>query len=140
MQATADAVDQAAKEVNSNVHAIPGQGELLGTKLETGSDREQRDDARRVYEETIREIAGTGALGDLPRAWDDVRHYRDAGSAEKALNSLEIFTRPRTLTRDHFGGAFLCFSGRRPIARRFRLLTRAHRVGMITIDAARSHT
>src|SRR5262245_48987850 len=62
MQATADAVDQAAKEINSNVHAIPGQGEFLGTKLETGSDREQRDDARRVYEQTIQEIAATGGL------------------------------------------------------------------------------
>ena len=34
---------------------------------------------------------------------------RRSGSAEKALNSLEIFTRPRTLTRDHFGGHFFVF-------------------------------
>jgi hypothetical protein len=33
--------------------ARPGQGEFIGTQLSSGSDREQRDDARRQYEEVL---------------------------------------------------------------------------------------
>ena len=86
---TADTVDRAAEEFGSDVKAIRGQGEFLGTHLESGTDREQRDDARRVYEETIKGIEASGALGDLGRTWNDVlNHWQSLSTPEKvALNA-----------------------------------------------------
>jgi hypothetical protein len=82
-----DAVNKAAEGFQADVTAIPGRGEFLGTKLDTGSDREQRDDARRVYEQTIKEIAASGELENLPRTWDEVRDHWKSISEAKALET-----------------------------------------------------
>lgn len=76
--ATIGAIKKAAQHYdNATVEFTPGTGEFIGTKLETGSDREQRDDARRVYAETVREIANSGGLGgrDLEALWNGIRDY-----------------------------------------------------------------
>jgi hypothetical protein len=84
-QKTLDAIGKAAKDYDATFKLSPGSGEFLGTELETGSDREQRDDARRVYENTIREIAAAGELRggrDAGKIWDDVRDYWRTHAAE----------------------------------------------------------
>ena len=50
-------------------------GSSLATK-ETGTDRGQRDDARRVYAETIRKISNSQSLGgrNLNAIWDEIRN------------------------------------------------------------------
>jgi len=48
-----DAVDKAS--TGSDVEYQFGRAEFVGTNIETGSDREQRDNARRAYEEAIRQ-------------------------------------------------------------------------------------
>jgi GNAT superfamily N-acetyltransferase len=84
--ATVEAVRKAAQHNdNASVRFTTGAGEFIGTKLETGSDREQRDDARRVYSETIRQIADSGGLGgrDLNEAWDRIRDHWGAQLGDK---------------------------------------------------------
>ena len=48
-------VSKAAQHYGSTVDVTAGDGEFIGTHKEDGTDREQRDDARRVYETIIRE-------------------------------------------------------------------------------------
>ena len=85
-QATVDAVAKSAEGFKADVIAVPGQGEFLGTSKDTGSDREQRDDALRVYQQTIEEISASGELQNLARTWDEVRdHWRTVSAEEKAL-------------------------------------------------------
>ncbi len=87
-QATVDAVAKSAKGFKADVTAVPGKGEFLGTTKDTGSDREQRDDARRVYDKTIKEIAASGELQDLARTWDEVRNHWQSVSEAKGLTAL----------------------------------------------------
>ena len=50
-----DAVAKAAERYNADVTYYTGKAEFIGTTKEDGSDREQRDDARRNYEEIIQQ-------------------------------------------------------------------------------------
>lgn len=71
-QETLDKVSSAAEHYGSQVKVTKGDGEFVGTTKEDGTDREQRDDARRIYESVI-ENAGK-LHGRDPRAiWKDVR-------------------------------------------------------------------
>ena len=62
--ATVDAVDKASAEFDV-------------TTKEDGTDREQRDDARKQYEKVIRTIADSGALEgpDIGKTWDEIRDH-----------------------------------------------------------------
>lgn len=70
-----DVIDKAAQDHGSTATIFPGRGEFIGTKLETGTDREQRDDARREYERFVEEAIDTEKLPDrdVRRTWDDIR-------------------------------------------------------------------
>ena len=50
-----DAMAKAAERYNADVSYETGQAEFIGTQKEDGTDREQRDDARRAYEEVIQQ-------------------------------------------------------------------------------------
>jgi hypothetical protein len=50
-----NAMAKAAERYNADVFYETGQAEFIGTQKQDGNDREQRDDARRAYEEVIRE-------------------------------------------------------------------------------------
>lgn len=50
-----NAMAKAAERYNADVFYETGQAEFIGTQKQDGTDREQRDDARRAYEEVIRE-------------------------------------------------------------------------------------
>jgi hypothetical protein len=54
---------------------VRGDGEFIGTTKEDGTDREQRDDARKQYERVIRDIAHSGAVEgqDIGKTWDEIR-------------------------------------------------------------------
>ena len=73
--ATIDAVDKASLEFDAIPEFVRGDGEFIGTTKEDGTDREQRDDARRQYEQVIRTIADSGALEgqDIGKTWDEIR-------------------------------------------------------------------
>jgi hypothetical protein len=49
-------------------------GTTVGTTREDGTDKEQRDDARKQYEGVIRDIAHSGALEgqDIGKTWDKI--------------------------------------------------------------------
>jgi hypothetical protein len=69
-------------------------GEFIGTTLEGGSDREQRDDARRVYEQTLEKISVPGH--NVGSIWNDVRDYwRSITAEEKRLISRFDPSEPR---------------------------------------------
>jgi hypothetical protein len=69
VKATVAAAKQAAERYGSKITFRPGRGEFIGDTLGTGSDREQRDRARSVYEGNIRrsDVHGSQAL------WESVR-------------------------------------------------------------------
>ena len=54
---------------------VRGDGEFIGTTKEDGTDREQRDDARRQYEKVIRAIADSGVVEgqDIGKTWEKIR-------------------------------------------------------------------
>jgi len=60
----ADAVEKAAERYDASVEVQFGRAEFIGTQKTDGTDREQRDDAKRVYEEIIEQskIQGSSAL------------------------------------------------------------------------------
>jgi hypothetical protein len=83
--ATVDAVDKASAEFDVIPEYVLGDGEFIGTTKEDGTDREQRDDARKQYEKVIRTIADSGALEgqDIGKTWDEIRDHwseSEAGS------------------------------------------------------------
>jgi hypothetical protein len=55
-----------AKEFDAKVAVHPGNGSFIGTVKEDGTDAEQREDARKVYQETIERV---GTAGKLPLQW-----------------------------------------------------------------------
>ena len=59
-----DAIHHAAEHFNADPDYVLGTGACIGTNLETGSDAEQRADARRAYEKDIDAQAAAGALED----------------------------------------------------------------------------
>jgi len=75
--ATIDAVDKASLEFDAIPEFVRGDGEFIGTTKEDGTDREQRDDARKQYEQVIRTIADSGALEgqDIGKTWDEIRDH-----------------------------------------------------------------
>lgn len=83
-QKTLDAVGKVAESYNSRVEVIAGKGEFIGTTNTTGTDREQRDDAKKVYEGVITEIQTSGKLQgrDIGKIWDDVRNNWPTAAAE----------------------------------------------------------
>ena len=83
-QATLDTVGKAAERYGSEVAVTHGSGEFIGTKLETGTDREQRDDARRAYETVIRGAAAASELQgrNVGAIWHDIRDRWDQTLAE----------------------------------------------------------
>jgi hypothetical protein len=75
-QETIDAVSKAAKRYGAEFTVKAGHGEFVGTTKTDGTDREQRDDAKRVYSEVIQKAAATQQFAghDVGRVWEDVRH------------------------------------------------------------------
>jgi hypothetical protein len=73
------AIERVAADVPIKV--THGNGEFIGTKLDTGTDEEQRADAQRAYEAVIRETEDSGAVGgrNLREVWRDADdHWREA--------------------------------------------------------------
>ena len=56
-----DAMARAAERYNADVQFERGKAEFIGTTKEDGTDREQRDDARRAYEEIIEQSTVQGS-------------------------------------------------------------------------------
>jgi hypothetical protein len=76
-KATIDAIDKASAKFDAIPEFGRGDGEFIGTTKEDGTDREQRDDARKQYERVIHEVAVSGAVegqnvGDV---WNEVRDH-----------------------------------------------------------------
>jgi hypothetical protein len=86
---TIDAIEKVASDRGTKVRITGGQGEFIGTTLESGSDAEQRADARRVSEETIRQVSDSDDVGgrDVAQLWDEVRNYWKSISEGKSLES-----------------------------------------------------
>jgi hypothetical protein len=74
-QETLDAIDKAAGRYGTEFEITAGHGEFVGTAKSDETDREQRDDARRVYDAVIQEAAAAKEWPgrDLARVWQDVR-------------------------------------------------------------------
>lgn len=103
------AAERAAERYNANGSSITGNGEFIGTTLESGSDREQRDDALRVYERTIDELQAKHALQgqNLRGIWNDARDYWRSIAAEKAgLKEWDESKHPRVPAGSPEGGQF----------------------------------
>jgi hypothetical protein len=69
-----DAVDKASARYHSNVEYRFGIAEFIGTTSEEGTDREQRDDARRAYEQIVKEspVQGSQAVwGRVHNRWGE---------------------------------------------------------------------
>jgi len=83
-KAVIPAVDQAATALGAEVNYIEVQGEFIGTQLETGTDAEQRADARRVYETVFAELQNQPGLeGARARSvWQDAHDYWCAATAQ----------------------------------------------------------
>jgi hypothetical protein len=72
-QATLDAIDKAAERHDTEFEYVKGKGEFIGTQAQSGSEREQRDDARRIYEDTISEIAAKSPRRNIKAHWHRIR-------------------------------------------------------------------
>jgi hypothetical protein len=68
-ESAADAIEKAAERYGSEVEVHFGRAEFLGTDKQDGTDREQRDSARRVFEENIAESPVQGSA----EIWDRIR-------------------------------------------------------------------
>ena len=75
--ATVAAIDKAATHFGAKVKADKGSGEFIGTTKDTGTDREQRDDAKQAYERVIRDVGNSGALGghNVGELWKEIRDH-----------------------------------------------------------------
>jgi hypothetical protein len=74
-QATADAVNKVAIDHDTKAQFQAGHGEFIGTTKTDGTDREQRDDARRAYDAIISADQARVAFGgrDVGKIWSDLR-------------------------------------------------------------------
>lgn len=72
---TIAAIDKATEAYGVIPEFVTGSGEFIGTTKQDGTDREQRDDARRQYERVIHEIAVSGAVEgqDIGATWNAIR-------------------------------------------------------------------
>jgi hypothetical protein len=86
--ATVDAVEKASVEFDVIPEFVRGDGEFIGTTKEGGTDREQRDDARRQYEKVIRDIADSGAVAgqDIGETWDEIRDHWSESEASSGTS------------------------------------------------------
>ena len=73
------AIDKRAERYGEGnpVYAQFGREEFIGTKKEDGSDRQQGDSARRVYESVIDELPVQAATG----IWRDIYNRWSAGTS-----------------------------------------------------------
>jgi len=65
------AITQGANRYGSQVSLRRGRAEFIGTELQTGSDRDQRDDARRAYSRVLSQFASSS--GDDGGRWNRIR-------------------------------------------------------------------
>ena len=74
-QATHDTIAKALEKHDTQGTITFGHGDFIGTTKQDGTDREQRDDARRQYEAIIRDAQGQSAFAgrDIGKIWDDLR-------------------------------------------------------------------
>jgi hypothetical protein len=81
---THEAVAKAAARYGGQFDVRQGQAEFLGTSQETGTDREQRDDARRIYADVIERspVPGSAAL------WQGL-HHRWGQALQELTDALE---------------------------------------------------
>ena len=96
-QATVDAINKVTEANGTKGQIIAGHGEFIGTAKSDGTDREQRDDARKQYAAIISEAAtGSEFAGrDLAKTWDDLRDHWD-----RKLSELEKSLAPLSVDRD----------------------------------------
>lgn len=101
-QSQIETIDKVAKSYDAKVKFQRGRGEFIGTVKEDGTDREQRDDARRVYQEIIDQAELPGRLdrSDIGKIWNDLRHRWSAIHAEvegeRSLKSVDYIQDPET--------------------------------------------
>lgn len=77
-----DAVHKAASGFGADPEFISGGGEFIGTTKTDGTDREQRDDARREYEKVIQAGLSSELEGqDFGALWHGIRDRWSAGPA-----------------------------------------------------------
>lgn len=81
-QDTIQAIQSAAQSFGSRVRFTQGQGEFIGTQLDTGTDDEQRADAKRAYEAVIGAAANSPGLAGrhILDVWENAQ--RDWRAAE----------------------------------------------------------
>lgn len=82
-QDTADAVVKASGGPESNLTFTSGKGEFIGTDKSDGTDEEQRNDAKRVYQEVIDQVAGMGQGRDIREVWRNANDHWRAATAEE---------------------------------------------------------
>jgi DNA topoisomerase-1 len=112
-QDTVDTITKAARKRGASVEVMSGHGEFVGTTKETGSDREQRDDARRIYDEVIAEAQASRGLGgqDFPKFWQDLRRDWGAQSKAEALDDFKESAISRQGKGSPEGGQFVSKGG-----------------------------
>jgi len=89
-QQRSEAVSRAAGGQGADI--THGSGKFLGTRTETDSGCEQRDDARRIHEQTIREISASGQLPgrDLDAIWRENRDRWSRLPTEKVARLIAL--------------------------------------------------
>jgi HK97 family phage portal protein len=79
----------AGTRFNAKLQVATGRGEFIGTTLDTGTDRQQRDDARRVYSEVIANSGASGLRGrNVASLWNSIQH--NWGAALKGLEAALV--------------------------------------------------
>jgi predicted ABC-type ATPase len=97
-----DSIKKAAARYDAEVGIKFGRAEFLGTVKQDGTDREQRDDARAVYEGTIRQsqVAGHDQLWNRVRdRWGQGIHQAPVGAGTSASALFDQHNDP-TATAD----------------------------------------
>jgi hypothetical protein len=72
-QETLNKVSAASKQYGNSFDVIKGKGEFVGTEKQDGTDREQRDDARRVYEKVIADASRQLPGRNIASVWKSLR-------------------------------------------------------------------
>jgi hypothetical protein len=96
-----DATAKAAQRYGSDIHWRDGRAEFIGAHKEDGTDREQRDDARREYEGII----ARSPVQEGRAVWQRLHHRWSAALAHDALDDLygvkdALFDDARTSDKD----------------------------------------
>ena len=91
-EATLNAAQEASKHYGSELYARVGHGEFIGTYKTDGTDAEQREDARKVYQGII-DAAGNQRLS---QQWEELRdrYAGPTGKVGKVKQDLEKFFTP----------------------------------------------